>query len=322
MTTLEIIESTFSALSKRTEAAFDSIEGVNKQHAKTTTGMNNVVDAIREMREKVRNLMSLQDDIAHQFKNVDKIVMGSDASSYVPEPVKRPKKEREPEPEDDYSYTPKSKTSVKFDELSDDEDVKAPEEEPIVESTPAAEEDGDADRIAALEEAERLEKEFEADEAALAEAEEEPVVDEEEEARKIAEIELQRLEEEEARLAEEELKRLEEEEKLRQEEEELRRLEEEEKRLQEEEELRRLQEEEEALRAEEEELRRIEAEEAELKRIEEEEAALKAAEEEEAKKKAEEEAKKKAPPGKGKGKFQFGNQLKGGAGGKNKVVFK
>jgi len=311
MTSLEIIETTFKALHKRTDEAFETVEGIKKQHDKTTSGMNNVVDTIREMREKVRNLMSLQDDIAHQFKNVDKLVMGNAPGDF--EPVKRVKKETKKSSfDDDMDYKPASK--VKFDELSDD-DTPAPKAESVEVSDeePAKEEpavDEDAERAAALEEAAALEAEFEADEAALeageeAAAEEAPAeeVDEEAEARKIAELELQQLEEEEKRLAEEEeLRRLEEEEKRLAEEEELRRLE------AEEEELKRLAAEEEALKAEEEELRRLEEEEA-------------AAKAEEEKKAAEEEAKKKAPP-KGKpGKFQFGNQLKTG-GNKNKVVFK
>merc|ERR1712179_527028 len=284
MGTLEIIETTFKALQKRTDDAFETVQGINKQHAKTTSGMNSVVDTIREMREKVRNLMSLQDDIAHQFKNVDKLVMGNVPDDF--EPIKRVKKETKRSSfDEDMDYKPASK--VKFDELSDDEPLK--------------DESGANERAAALEEAKKLDAELEADE-----------VDEEAEARKIAELELQQLAEEEAKLAEEELRRLEEEEKRLAEEEELRLAEEEElRRLEEEDELKKLQEEEAALKAEEEELRRLE----------EEEAAAKEAEEEAAKKAAEEEAKKKAPP-KGKpGKFQFFNQLKSG-GNKNKVVFK
>merc|ERR1711962_1966232 len=313
MTTLEIIESTFKALHKRTDDAFENVELIGKQHAKTTSGMNNVVDTIREMREKVRSLMSLQDDIAHQFKNVDKIVMGNAAADYNIEPVKRVKKEAPKSFEDDLDdYKPASKVTFDedeykptprkepvFDELSDDEP--APKEEEPAAAEPAAEEPA-AEEAAAEEPA--------AEEAAPEEAAPEeaaPEVDEEAEARRIAELELQQLAEEEARLAAEE------EERIKAEEEELKRLEEEEKLRAEEEELKRLQEEEEALRAEEEELKKLEEEEA------------KAAEEEAAKKAAEEEAKKKPAPGKpgpGKGKFQFGNQLKGGAGGKNKVVFK
>merc|ERR1711962_6218 len=307
MTTLEIIESTFKALHKRTDDAFENVELIGKQHAKTTSGMNNVVDTIREMREKVRSLMSLQDDIAHQFKNVDKIVMGNAAADYTIEPVKRVKKETPKSYDDDLDdYKPASKVTFDddeykptprkepvFDELSDEEP--APKEEEPAAEEPAAEEPA-AEEPAAEEPAE---------EAAPEEAA--PEVDEEAEARRIAELELQQLAEEEARLAAEE------EERIKAEEEELKRLEEEEKLRAEEEELKRLQEEEEALRAEEEELKKLEEEEA------------KAAEEEAAKKAAEEEAKKKPAPGKpgpGKGKFQFGNQLKGGAGGKNKVVFK
>merc|ERR1711962_1944741 len=277
MTTLEIIESTFKALHKRTDDAFENVELIGKQHAKTTSGMNNVVDTIREMREKVRSLMSLQDDIAHQFKNVDKIVMGNAAADYTIEPVKRVKKETPKSYDDDLDdYKPASK--VTFD---DDEYKPTPRKEPVFDEL--------------------------SDEEPAAPEEAAPEVDEEAEARRIAELELQQLAEEEARLAAEE------EERIKAEEEELKRLEEEEKLRAEEEELKRLQEEEEALRAEEEELKKLEEEEA------------KAAEEEAAKKAAEEEAKKKPAPGKpgpGKGKFQFGNQLKGGAGGKNKVVFK
>jgi len=319
MTTLEIIETTFKALHKRTDDAFETVEGINKQHAKTTSGMNNVVDTIREMREKVRNLMSLQDDIAHQFKNVDKLVMGNVPGDF--EPVKRVKKETKRSSfDDDMDYKPASK--VKFDALSDEEDFTLASKKESVkfdelsDEEPAKEEpvaDEDAERAAALEEAKKLDAEFEADEAALeaggdAPAEEQlsEEIDEEAEARRIAELELQTLAEEEAKFAEEE-------EEKRLAEEELKRLEEEElKQLEEEEELKRLQEEEAALKAEEEELRRLE---------EEEEAAAKAIDEEAAKKAAEEDAKKKAPS-KGKpGKFQFGNQLKSG-GNKNKVVFK
>jgi len=330
MTTLEIIETTFKALQKRTDDAFETVQGINKQHAKTTSGMNSVVDTIREMREKVRNLMSLQDDIAHQFKNVDKLVMGNVPDDF--EPIKRVKKETKRSSfDEDMDYKPASK--VKFDALSDDEDfISKPKKEPVKfdelsDDEPLKDDSGANERAAAIEEAKKLDAEFEADEAAL-EAEEAQEVDEEAEARKIAELELQQLAEEEAKLAEEELRRLEEEEKRLAEEEELRLAEEEELRLAEEEELRLAEEEELRRLEEEEELKRLQEEEAalkaeeeELRRLEEEEAAAKEAEEEAAKKAAEEEAKKKAPP-KGKpGKFQFGNQLKSG-GNKNKVVFK
>merc|ERR1712168_709775 len=154
MTTLEIIESTFKSLHKRTDDSFELVDVINKQHAKTTSGMNNVVDTIREMREKVRNLMSLQDDIAHQFKNVDKIVMGNSAADYTIEPVKRVKKEVTKSLDDDlddykpaskvtfdddeYKPTPKKSEPV-FDELSDDEPatkVDEPADEPAPEPEP------------------------------------------------------------------------------------------------------------------------------------------------------------------------------------------
>eukprot|EP00493_Phyllostaurus_siculus_P025875 UN26220 len=128
MSALEIIESTFKTLHKRTDDAFEGVQMVNKQHAKTTTGMNNVVDTIREMREKVRSLMSLQDDIQHQFKNVDKIILGNAAGDYDLEPVKRVKKEvKKPSYDDEEEYTPKASSRVQFDEP---EPVKEPEPEP------------------------------------------------------------------------------------------------------------------------------------------------------------------------------------------------
>merc|ERR1712179_328566 len=195
MGTLEIIETTFKALQKRTDDAFETVQGINKQHAKTTSGMNSVVDTIREMREKVRNLMSLQDDIAHQFKNVDKLVMGNVPDDF--EPIKRVKKETKRSSfDEDMDYKPASK--VKFDALSDDENFTSkPKKEPVKfdelsDDEPLKDESGANERAAALEEAKKLDAEFEADKA---------------------ELELQQLAEEEAKLAEEELRRLEEEEK-------------------------------------------------------------------------------------------------------------
>ena len=53
MSTLEIIESTFKQLQKRTDDAIESLQLIDKQNAKIAAGMNSVVDTVKDMREKV-----------------------------------------------------------------------------------------------------------------------------------------------------------------------------------------------------------------------------------------------------------------------------
>merc|ERR1711962_1512325 len=44
-------------------------------------------DTIKDMREKVRDIMSMQDDISHQFKAVDKLLMGGTGGDFTFEPI-------------------------------------------------------------------------------------------------------------------------------------------------------------------------------------------------------------------------------------------
>ena len=53
MSALEIIETTFKQLQHRTDAAIEGVQHVDRLNTKTISGMNNVVDAIKELREKV-----------------------------------------------------------------------------------------------------------------------------------------------------------------------------------------------------------------------------------------------------------------------------
>ena len=56
MSAVEVLEMGLKSLKRRTDEVFEHMEMMNRQCAKTSTGMIDLCEVIREMRERVREV--------------------------------------------------------------------------------------------------------------------------------------------------------------------------------------------------------------------------------------------------------------------------
>ena len=118
MSSLETISISFRSLKQRTEDAFDTMDIVNRQYTKTTNGMDDLCRRVRDMRERVVAIMTIQDGLTFRCKGIDKIMLGTMDMSFAAEPIQCIPRRKKDHDED---YTSAPKDEVVLDSLSDDE---------------------------------------------------------------------------------------------------------------------------------------------------------------------------------------------------------